>query len=70
MRKYQGSELEVGKIYEESCGLFKYLGKDSFEQYEFVEMVFDEDEDGNVICDEPKESNNVRLLNSSELFFE
>ena len=70
MRKYQGSELEVGKIYEETNGLFKYLGKNSWDQYEFAEMVFDEDEDGNVLSDEPKESDFIRLLSSSELFFE
>ena len=70
MRKYKGEELEVGKIYEETGGLFKFLGKNEWDQCEFVEMVFDEDEDGNVISDEPKESDMIRLLNSSDLFFE
>lgn len=70
MRKYQGNELEVGKVYEETNGLFKYLGKNAWGQYEFAEMEYDEDEDGNILSDEPKESNYITLYNESELFFE
>lgn len=71
MRKYRSEELKVGKVYEDCGGLFKYIGR-SYNGYdhEFVELIPDEDEDGNIIPDSFTESDFIRLLGSSELFFE
>lgn len=71
MRKYRPEELEVGKVYEDCGGLFKYLGRAyNAADFEFVELIPDEDEDGNIIPDSYTESDFIRLLGSSELFFE
>jgi hypothetical protein len=71
MRKYKPEELKVGKVYEDCGGLFKYIGRAyNTVDYEFVELIPDEDEDGNIIPDSFTESAFTRLLCSSELFFE